>query len=71
MSTDLERRIARIEARETIRELVFDYSTAVDDRNFERINEIFCADATFSHADGRDATVGRDAMWTSTGCAPA
>ena len=62
MSTDLERRIARIEAREAIRELVFDYSTAVDDRNFQRINEIFCADATFSHADGRDATVGRDAI---------
>ena len=35
MTTDLEHRIARIEARETIRELVFDYSTAVDDRDFD------------------------------------
>ncbi len=62
MSADLEQRIARIESRESIRELVFDYSTAVDDRNFDRINEIFCDDATFGHADGRDKTVGREAI---------
>ena len=62
MTSDLERRIARIEAREAIRELVFDYSTAVDDRDYDRIGEIFCDDATFAHADGRDATEGRDAI---------
>ena len=62
MSADLEQRIARIEAREAIRELVFDYSIAVDDRDFDRIEEIFCDDATFGHADGRDTTVGREAI---------
>lgn len=62
MSSDLERRIARIEAREAIRELVFDYSVAVDDRDYGRIGQIFCADATFGHADGRDTTEGRDAI---------
>ena len=62
MTRDLESRIARIEAREAIRELVFDYSVAVDDRDYDRIGEIFCDDATFAHADGRDATEGRDAI---------
>lgn len=62
MTTDLEQRIARLEAREAIRQLVFDYSTAVDDRDFERIAEVFCADSTFGHADGRDTTTGRDAI---------
>lgn len=62
MSTDLEARIARIEAREAIRELVFDYSTAVDDRDFDKLETTFCADVRFGHADGRDATEGREAV---------
>ena len=62
MNTDLERRIARIEAREAIRELVFDYSTAVDDRDFEKLESTFCADVVFGHADGRDTTEGREAV---------
>ena len=62
MSSDLEARIARIEAREAIRELVFDYSTAVDDRDFDKLETTFCADVRFGHADGRDTTEGREAV---------
>ena len=59
---DLERRVARLEAREEIRELVYRYSTAVDDRDTERLGQTFCVDGTFGHADGRDTHHGREAI---------
>lgn len=60
--SDLERRVARLEAREEIRELVYHYSTAVDDRDVERLGQTFCIDGTFEHADGRDTHHGREAI---------
>ena len=60
--TDLEARIARLEAREAIRDLVTDYSMAVDDRDIEAIGAQFCEDGSFSHADGTIVNDGRDAV---------
>ena len=59
---DLERRIARLEAREQIRELVTDYSMAVDDRDIPTIARLFTVDAVFAHADGTMTVEGRDAI---------
>jgi hypothetical protein len=50
--TDLEQRIARLEAREEIRNLVTDYSIAVDDRDVSTIGRLFATDGVFAHADG-------------------
>lgn len=50
--TELEQRIARLEAREHIRNLVTDYSIAVDDRDVSAIGRLFTSDGVFAHADG-------------------
>ena len=60
--TDLERRVARLEAREQIRDLVAEYSMAVDDRDIPTIARLFAADAVFAHADGTMTVEGRDAI---------
>ena len=70
MTTDLERRIARIEARESIRELVFDYSTAVDDRDYERIGEISATTPRSPTPTAATAPRAATPSWTSTGTAP-
>ena len=60
--TDLERRVARLEAREQIRELVAEYSMAVDDRDIPTIARLFATDAVFGDADGTLTVEGRDAI---------
>lgn len=59
---DLEQRIARLEAREHIRNLVTDYSIAVDDRDVSAIGRLFTSDGVFAHADGSMVTEGSDAI---------
>ena len=61
--TDLERRVARLEAREQIRELVAEYSMAVDDRDIPTIARLFATDAVFGHADGTLTVEGSGPSW--------
>lgn len=56
----LEQRIAALEARESIRELIYAYGRALDTRNFVAFSELFAPergtwDGGFGSATGRDA----------------
>jgi len=48
----LERRIARLEARAEISEIVAAYCIACDDRDVDRLRSIFTVDAEFTSKDG-------------------
>ena len=56
----IEERLYFLEQRENIRELVCDYSVAVDDRDIETIADLFTADGVFAHADGTASMESRD-----------
>ena len=56
----IEERLYFLEQREHIRELVCDYSMAVDDRDIETIGDLFTQDGVFAHADGTAAMESRD-----------
>jgi uncharacterized protein (TIGR02246 family) len=60
--TDLEQRVARLEAREEIRELVTTYCMACDDRDIATLGQLFTEDGTFGHADGAVDNRGRQAI---------
>jgi len=60
--TDLEQRVARLEAREEIRDLVTDYSMACDDRDLDTLGRVFTEDGVFGHADGTVNNQGREAI---------
>ena len=59
MDADLAERLARIEAREEIRQLVARYGMAVDDRDIDAIGSLFAADAIFRHGDNSLVNRGR------------
>ncbi len=61
-SEGLAERIAQLEAREEIRELVARYGMAVDDRDVEGLADMFTSDAKFGQADGTVANQGREAV---------
>jgi hypothetical protein len=61
-STSLERRLARLEHREAIRELVARYGIVIDDRDVEGIGECFCVDGRFRSRDGVLDARGRGAV---------
>ena len=56
----IEERLYFLEQREHIRELVCDYSVAVDDRDIETIADLFTEDGVFAHADGTAAMESKD-----------
>lgn len=58
----LESRIARLEARDAIRELVARYGLVIDDHDLAGIRALFTADAHFASRDGVMAASGRDAI---------
>jgi uncharacterized protein (TIGR02246 family) len=57
----LEARLAKLEARQAISELVTKYAVACDEHDLPALSHLFCQDATFEspsgimHAQGRDA----------------
>lgn len=59
---DLARRVARLEAREAIRELVASYCRVIDDRDIDGIGALFTHDARFRSRDGVMDATGRDAI---------
>ena len=59
MSEDLHQRIAAIEAREDIRDLVTRYGMAVDDRDMATVGALFTEDAVFRHGDDSIVNHGR------------
>ncbi len=61
-SEGLAERIAQLEAREEIRELVARYGMAVDDRDVSALADMFTSDAKFALADGMVANQGRQAV---------
>ena len=46
-----EARVARIEARQAIQDLVVRYGMAVDDRDMDTVGALFTEDAVFRHGD--------------------
>ena len=60
MTDDLSIRIARIEAKDAIRDLVVRYGMAVDDRDMTAVGEVFTDDAVFRHGDDSIVNHGRD-----------
>ncbi len=58
----LSERIARLEAREEIRDLVVRYGMAVDDRDMDAVAAMFTEDAVFRHGDGAVVNEGRLAI---------
>jgi ketosteroid isomerase-like protein len=60
MSEELLERIAAIEHREQIRDLVIRYGMAVDDRDLATIGVLFTEDAVFRHGDDSIVNNGRD-----------
>lgn len=60
MTDDLHARIAAIEAREQIRDLVVRYGMAVDDRDMAMVGSLFTTDAVFRHGDDSVVNHGRD-----------
>ncbi|GAB2485891.1 nuclear transport factor 2 family protein [Jatrophihabitans fulvus] len=56
----LEQRIARLEARAEIAELLVRYTLVIDDHDFEALGELFTDDAVFGSPGG--AQTGRDAI---------
>ena len=61
-SPDLSGRIAQLEAREAIRDLVARYGMAVDDRDIDAVADMFTSDAEFGLADGMVSNQGRQAV---------
>jgi hypothetical protein len=61
-SPGLERRVARLEARHAIRELVARYCFAVDERDIEGIGRCFTHDGVMRSQDGMMAARGRAAV---------
>lgn len=59
MHEDLAERIARIEAREQIRDLVSRYGMAVDDRDLDGVGSLFTADGVFRHGGNSVVNHGR------------
>tara|TARA_B100001778_G_scaffold183293_1_gene150937 strand:+ start:1763 stop:2305 length:543 start_codon:yes stop_codon:yes gene_type:complete len=59
---ELQKRIERLESRESIRNLVADYSMAVDDRDIDTIGTLFAEKGVFGHADGSAVMHGRQAI---------
>ena len=60
--TDLERRIARIEAREEIFELIARYGLVMDDRDMSGMEGIFTKDCVIRSMDGVMNATGLDAV---------
>jgi ketosteroid isomerase-like protein len=60
--SSLEQRLARLEARVQIRELVARYCFVVDERDVEGIGECFTHDGTFRSLDGKMNATGRAAV---------
>ncbi|MEM7286493.1 MAG: nuclear transport factor 2 family protein [Actinomycetota bacterium] len=60
MTEDLSIRLARIEAKDAIRDLVVRYGMAVDDRDMPAVGEVFTDDAVFRHGDDSIVNHGRD-----------
>jgi hypothetical protein len=61
-SATLEQRIARLEARAEIRELVGRYCFTIDERDIEGIGQCFTRGGAFRSLDGVMNAVGRDAV---------
>lgn len=59
---DIDSRIARLEARAEIQNLIAAYANAVDDRDIEAVGEMFCEDAVFGRYNGTDRAEGRKAI---------
>ncbi|MBF9033539.1 DUF4440 domain-containing protein [Rhodobacterales bacterium HKCCE2091] len=59
---DLETRIARLEAREEIGELVTRYAIACDEHDIPALTELFTADAVFDSPNGTMQAEGREAI---------
>lgn len=60
MADELEVRVARIEARQSIQDLVIRYGMAVDDRDMATVGSLFTDDAVFRHGDDSIVNHGRD-----------
>lgn len=60
--TTIEVRVARLEAEADIRRLVASYCFDIDDREMERIADLFTAEANVRSADGVMSATGRDAI---------
>jgi len=58
----LQERVARLEAREEIRELVVLYGFVMDERDERGVRALFCDDATVRSADGVMEVTGREAV---------
>jgi hypothetical protein len=61
-SRDVEQRIARLEARVQIRELVARYCFTIDERDIEGVGQCFTRDGSFRSLDGVMNASGRDAV---------
>ena len=59
---EIEQRIARLEARTEIRELVARYCFTIDGRDIEGIGQCFTRDGSFRSLDGVMNAIGRDAV---------
>jgi hypothetical protein len=59
MHEDLAERIARIEAREQIRDLVGRYGMTVDDRDIDGVGSLFAVDGVFCHGGNYVVNHGR------------
>lgn len=59
---DLERRVARLEARTEISELVSAYAVACDEHDIERLQGLFTEDAVFESPNGMMRAEGRGAI---------
>ncbi len=62
MNTSIEQRIARLEARAQIRELVARYCFTIDERDIEGIGQCFTRAGSFRSLDGVMNAAGRDAV---------
>jgi hypothetical protein len=61
-SRSVEQRIARLEARAEIRELVARYCFTIDERDIEGIGQCFTREGSFRSLDGAMNAAGRDAV---------
>ena len=62
MTSTLEHRLAILEAKTEIAELLTRYCVAIDDRDFPGIESCFTVDGQLIGKDGREPGVGRDAV---------
>ena len=58
----LEQRLAKLEAKDEIRELVAHYGIVIDDRDLDGIEALFTRDGSFRSKDGVLNAIGRDAV---------